>query len=99
MNYDKQLTEVLEAMPSTFSGKLFRNTCLEHGLDTEMVKKGITTSFLHLNAILIEGTRTWMKKDEMQLEIYFSDSTKEQECIQYLKEKGYRVLKLNWEEQ
>ncbi len=95
MNYDKQLMEVLEAMPSTFSGKLFRNTCVEHGLDSEMVKKGITTSFLHLNAILMDGTRTWMKKEEVEVQVYFADSTKEQECIEYLKAKGYRVLKLN----
>lgn len=99
MNYDKQLMEVLEAMPSTFSGKLFRNTCVEHGLDSEIVKKGITTSFLHLNAILMDGTRTWMKKEEVEVQVYFSDLTKEQECIEYLKAKGYRVLKLNWEEQ
>jgi hypothetical protein len=98
MNYDKQLTQVLENMPATFSGKLFRNTCIEHGLDINMVKKGITTSFLHLNAILMEGTRTWMKKDAVEIEIYLSDSTREEECIQYLKEKGYKIMKLNWEE-
>ena len=98
MNYDKELTEILDSMPKIFSGKQFANACVEAELDRYIIKKGISTSFLHLNADIIPGTRTWCKRDAVNVEVYFSDSTKEEECIQYLKEKGYRVMKLNWQE-
>jgi len=97
MNYDKQLMEVFNLMPLSFSGKQFAAECIEQGIDPEIISKGITTSFLHLNADIIKGTRSWIKKDAIQ--VTNENTTYEQECIQYLKEKGYKILKLNWEEQ
>jgi hypothetical protein len=109
MSYEPQLISLLDEMPSTFSGKQFCKKCIEYGIDPDIVKKGIPTSFLYIHANIIEGTRSWIKKDvkvyqpiERVDEIIFDtvpELTYEQECIQYLKEKGYKILKLNWEEQ
>jgi hypothetical protein len=94
MNYNEQLTEVLDLMPSTFSGKQFVSACVAHEYN---IPQEIITAFLRINAELIKGTRSWNKL--IQDEISNDNSTYEQECIQYLKEKGYKILKLNWEEQ
>ena len=94
MNYKEQLTEVLNGMPLNFSGKQFVNACREAGVKEDLIKRGVLTSFLQVNAEIIEGTRSWTKKIEVEI----PDSTREQECIEFLKSKGYKISKLNWVE-
>ena len=94
MSYKEQLAEVLNEMPFNFSGKQFVNACRAANISEEIINKGLSTSFLQMNADIIPGTRSWQKKIEVEV----TDSTREQECIEFLKAKGYKIAKLNWVE-
>lgn len=79
----EELFKALDEMPNKFSSTEFCKKAREFGITTRQVQDAVCSKFLKQNAIHVEK-RTYTKiKDKSHLE----------KCIDYLKSKGYKVLK------
>jgi len=81
----EELYATLDLMPNEFSSSEFCKKARVFGITTKQVRKAVCSKFLKENAIHIEK-RTYTKNKDQ-------DKTHVEKCIEYLKSKGYKVLK------
>lgn len=89
----KQLLEkTLNEMDVYFTSNEFSRVAKINGISQEQIDNGILADFLHKNAIqLSNSNRRWVKKDKRTLKTDYKD--KIDDAINFLKEKGYKVMK------
>ncbi len=93
-------------MPTRFSGNEYCKFLRKYGISDKQIAGHIHLEFLHENCTQNDDSnRYWIKKQTkpVQMEIKHESSLvfgSIDEMIQYLKQKGYKVLKPNigWEE-
>jgi hypothetical protein len=84
------LTEVLNQMPEIFSSNQFVRSCRKKQIHEQIIHSGMIAKFLKNHASKYGSSkRMWIKR---ATEINVIDF-KEQECIDYLKSKGFKVMK------
>ncbi len=90
------LRETLEKMPSEFNSNQFCNEAKINGYDQFNINQGYIAEFLHQNCKQGVTKRRWKKKITNNLNF----DKQEIFCINFLKEKGYKIYKqtINWEE-
>ena len=100
---ENQITEkfnkALKRMPLTFTSIDFGKELRRLGLGENVIKNKLSVNFLKLNCDQI-SKKTWSKKIEQDPQIFEMSEEEIKEiqdsfldnCISYLKDKGYKVL-------
>lgn len=107
MNTSQILRTVLNKMPNEFTSMQFCKEARKHKIDEKFIHRGNVSVFLLRNANNIKH-KTWRKLNFKQ-EIDSINQTfnqldsninklEEIECIKYLKQRGYRIQKIEYKE-
>lgn len=83
------LHTALNKMPKRFSSNEFCNYAENHGFSKRRIRNGDIATFLHEHCNQITR-RIWEKKEQ---NINNNETMKDQDYINYLKNKGYRIYK------
>ena len=103
-NTSEFYTKAITSMPSVFSSHKFLSKLRKTGIRKDEIKSDFHLSFLLNNSERINKF-LWKKKEaqiEIPLKVEAVDPVKaelsEEEMVNILKAKGYKVLKQTWEE-
>ena len=75
-------------MPNSFTSNEFNKRAIKNGYPSNLLKRKGLANFIRKYADnAYEGSKTWVKRDETKKII------SENEMIEYLKSKGYKIMK------
>lgn len=76
-------------MPNSFTSNEFNEQAIKNGYPQRSLRKKGLASFIRKYADnAYEGSKTWVKK-----EVIDENTMSDQKMIQYLKSKGYKIMK------
>jgi hypothetical protein len=93
------LHKTLSEMPNVFTSNEFNKKAVTNGYSkTQLQKKGLGTWLKKYCDNMYGGSKTWVKKEfkdkKHKPDLYSSDNKiSEEQLINYLKSKGYKVMK------
>ena len=82
------LEKTIAEMPNSFTSNEFNKRAIKNGYPSNLLKRKGLASFIRKYADnAYEGSKTWVKRDKTKKII------SENEMIEYLKSKGYKIMK------
>jgi len=82
------LEKTIAEMPNSFTSNEFNKRAIKNGYPSNLLKRKGLANFIRKYADnAYEGSKTWVKRDETKKII------SENEMIEYLKSKGYKIMK------
>lgn len=92
------LEKTMEEMTTVFSSNTFALCLSKNGAPKEVVTNGVMLEYLRANADKFGNsphrTRSWIKRNILVQQQAINFDLTDEMCINYLKNKGYRILKL-----
>ena len=83
------LEKTMKEMPNSFTSNEFNKLAIKNGYPASSLRKKGLASFIRRYADnAYEGSKTWIKK-----EVINKNTMSDEKMIQYLKSKGYKILK------
>lgn len=80
-------------MPNSFTSNEFNKQAIKNGYPARMLRKKGLAPFIRKYADnAYDGSKTWVKK-EVKKEVINENTTSDEKMIQYLKSKGYKIMK------
>ena len=86
----KEYNEVLDVMPDYFTSNMFVNKLRKLGVPKNIIQGQNHVGFLMTQCERVTN-RTWQKINQETLEP--SDEVLEQNCIEFLKLRGYKIMR------
>ncbi len=84
------LEKTMNEMPKSFTSHEFNKRAIKNGYPAKSLKgKGLASFIRRYADNAYEGSKTWIKRDETKT----TDTISELEMIEYLKSKGYKIMK------
>ena len=97
-NIDKILEKTFQQMPNIFTSNQFALRLKVNGAPQDVVTNGMMLVYLRRYADKFGNsphrTRTWIKRNPMVHQQAINFELNDEMCIQHLKNKGYRILKM-----
>lgn len=89
----EKLIRTLEQMDVVFSSNEFAKQAKKNGLTQREIEMGCIRKFLIQHAYRKDSKRMWEKRYRLHVQPTISDAITENDAIELLKSKGYRVMK------
>ena len=93
------LDKTLDEMPQSFSSNVFGKIAIKNGVAKCFIENRYVLNYLRANANRGSSKRTWYKKTQGKTSIKTPIKTQEPyqlnetKCIEFLKERGYKIMK------
>ena len=87
------LEKTIAEMPNSFTSNEFNKRAIKNGYPSKLLKRKGLASFIRKYADnAYEGSKTWVKRDKPK-KIISENEISENVMIEYLKSKGYKIMK------
>jgi hypothetical protein len=88
------LEKTIKQMPDVFTSNYFNNQAIKNGYPEELLKRKGLSKFLHIYAYNSnEFSKTWTKKKQKVSLDNKSIALSDEEMINHLKSKGYKIMR------